>query len=153
MFSRIGKCLALVLALLPLSAMADEFVGDYVLQPSGEMQQIYGDDGKPARLVTVEERDGAYWLNVQGLMGSGEPQKAELQKDGKYLAQWLGWGADADAPAIRSTALVGDRIALFHIAKGTELQSANGRSHVMRTDYLLVMPGIDLALERAPADK
>ncbi|MCD4487309.1 hypothetical protein LQR31_22830 [Chromobacterium vaccinii] len=149
MFSRIGKLLAVLLAALPLWAKADEFVGGYTLLPSGEMQQVYGDDGKPLHLLTVEKRDGGYWLRAQGLSGSGEAEKAELQKNGKRLAQWLGNEPDAGKP-IQSCALVGDRIALFRIAKGTELQGANGRAHVMRTDYLLVMPGIDLELERAP---
>lgn len=137
---------ALILGMsISLWAHADNWLGEYVFVPNERMPQLYDEQGKELTMVTVMPLQEGLGININFAGNQMVPVK--LETDGKALRDWLG----GSAKNIRSQALVGERIALIRIAKGSTVELENGRSHTMRSDYLLLMPGVDLELEKKPS--
>lgn len=137
---------ALILGMsISLWAHADNWLGEYVFVPNERMPQLYDEQGKELTIVTVMPLQEGLGININFAGNQIVPVK--LETDGNALRDWLG----DSAKNISSQALVGERIALIRIAKGSTVELENGRSHTMRSDYLLLMPGADLELEKTPS--
>lgn len=137
---------ALILGMsISLWAHADNWLGEYEFVPNERMPQLYDEQGKELTMVTVMPLQEGLGININFAGNQIVPVK--LETDGKSLRDWLG----GSAKNIRSQALIGERIALIRIAKGSTVELENGRSHTMRSDYLLLMPGVDLELEKKPS--
>ncbi|SMF12727.1 hypothetical protein [Pseudogulbenkiania subflava] len=143
--SMVNRIAALIMGLtFSLWAHADNWLGEYILVPNDRMQQVYDEQGKEITMVTVSRLQEGMGMQLNFMHADTVPVKMET--DGKTLRDWLGGNSNN----IRSQALIGDKVALIRIAKGKTLVLENGRSHTMRSDYLLILPGVDLELEKRP---
>ncbi|WP_137009670.1 hypothetical protein [Aquitalea aquatilis] len=142
------SCALLLALLLSPLAKADDWLGEYVMVPNERMPQLYDANGQAQTLVTIVKRGEEYGL-VSKQFGWEDPVPTKLETTGQALRDWL----MNDASTVKSQALVGDKIALIKLAKGSVLNAANGRSHEMHSDYLLIisMMGMDVELEKKPA--
>ncbi|BAK75954.1 hypothetical protein NH8B_1124 [Pseudogulbenkiania sp. NH8B] len=140
------RIIALVLGMsVSLGVYADSWQGEYIFVPNERMPQLYDDQGNEKTMVTVIQLEEGMGMQID--FSSSETMPVKLETDGKTLRDWLG----GNSSNIQSQALIGDRVALIHIAKGSTLELKNGRTHTMRSDYLLLMPEVDLELEKKPS--
>ena len=150
------RCLgALLLAGLAAHALADDFVGRYIVRPSDRVSQVMDDNGQPKVVLTVSRDGDHYRMDLSPLLAEGgfDDVAADRRVDGQALANALDYGrgdATPQATGIAGMAMNGMMsVALYRVAPNTPLNPGSPTPRVIGSDYFLVaQPMLALELER-----
>lgn len=111
------------------------WLGEYIVLPNENIQQIYDDKGEPLALVSVTQLPDGLGLRADFISPAVEPVAVEA--DGKAFREFLEI-ADLEPNDIKVDALVNKDFSLFRIPKGSQFKTRSGEIRTMAGEYLFV---------------